>query len=222
MAFAGRRVGGRDAWWSCIAARGQVGNGATLGVADHFLARGFDVLAYDSRAHGESTGNACTYGYHEKHDLSRVLDHVKAGPIVLFGTSLGGAVALQTAAEDSRVSAVVSVSAFSDLRTVASERAPFFASKKNLADAFTLAEEQGHFRVDDVSPVVAASHIRVPVMIIHGEADKETPYPHALRIFAALSQPKRLVPVPGCGHHGCLTPAVWHEIDAWLDLTIAQ
>ena len=117
---------------------------------------------------------------------------------------------------------MISVSAFSDLRTVASERAPFFASKKNLADAFTLAEEQGHFRADEVSPLIAAAHIRVPVMIIHGEADKETPYPHALRIFAALPQPKRLLGVPGCGHYGCLTPAVWHEIDTWLDLTIAQ
>ena len=41
---------------------------SSLGVADHFLARGFDVLASDSRAHGESTGNACTNGYYEKHE----------------------------------------------------------------------------------------------------------------------------------------------------------
>ena len=36
--------------------------GTSVGIADHFLARGFDVVAYDSRAHGESGGDACTYG----------------------------------------------------------------------------------------------------------------------------------------------------------------
>jgi hypothetical protein len=32
------------------------------------------VIAYDSRAHGESGGDACTYGFFEKEDLRRVLD----------------------------------------------------------------------------------------------------------------------------------------------------
>ena len=45
-------------------------------MADHFLARGFDVVAYDSRAHGESEGDVCTYGFYEKEDLRRVLDRV--------------------------------------------------------------------------------------------------------------------------------------------------
>src|SRR5215831_12819309 len=40
-------------------------------IADHFTRRGFDVLAYDSRAHGASGGDACTYGYFEKTDLRR-------------------------------------------------------------------------------------------------------------------------------------------------------
>jgi pimeloyl-ACP methyl ester carboxylesterase len=71
--------------------------------------------------------------YYEKVDLSRVLDEISGpGPILLLGTSLGAAVALQTAAEDNRVAVVVAVATFSDLRTVASERAPFFASKGNI------------------------------------------------------------------------------------------
>jgi uncharacterized protein len=35
------------------------------GIAERFAQKGFDVVAYDSRAHGESGGDACTYGYHE-------------------------------------------------------------------------------------------------------------------------------------------------------------
>jgi uncharacterized protein len=107
--------------------------GSSIGIAQHFLPRGFDVIAYDSRAHGESGGDACTYGYYEKQDLKQVLDRVEARPVVLFGVSMGGAVALQAAAEDVRIAAVLAVSTFSDLRTAASERVPFFASKGNIA-----------------------------------------------------------------------------------------
>src|SRR5512133_728363 len=43
-------------------------------IAEQLVPRGFDVHAYDSRAHGESGGDACTYGVHEKRDLVRALD----------------------------------------------------------------------------------------------------------------------------------------------------
>ncbi len=46
------------------------------GVIKRFQKRGFDVVAYDSRAHGESGGDACTYGYFEKEDIERWIDEV--------------------------------------------------------------------------------------------------------------------------------------------------
>jgi len=194
--------------------------GSGLGIADHFLARGFDVLAYDSRAHGESEGEACTYGFYEKQDLHHVLDRVAARPIVLLGASLGAATALQEAAGDPRVGAIVAVSSFSDLRTVARDRVPFFASKGNIADAFKLAEAEGKFRADDVSPMAAAARITAPTLLIHGERDDETPPAHSQRIFAALHEPKRLIIVPGADHNHAINGNVWHDIDAWLDTAL--
>src|ERR1041385_3262312 len=73
------------------------------GLVERFRARGLDVVAYDSRAHGESTGDACTYGFYEQQDLHRVIDTLAPGPVVLLGHSLGAAVALQEAAGDPRV-----------------------------------------------------------------------------------------------------------------------
>jgi len=87
-------------------------------------------------AHGESGGEACAYGFFEKEDLRRVLDTLDPGPIVLVGTSLGAAVALQEAAQDPRVTAVVAAETFSDLRTVATERAPFFFTSSIIERAF--------------------------------------------------------------------------------------
>jgi len=190
--------------------------GSTIGIANHFVPLGFDVLAYDARAHGESGGEACTYGFHEKRDLGRALDLVGARRVLVFGISLGAAVGLQAAAIDPRIALVVAVAPFSDLRTAARERAPFFASQANIDEAFRIAEAEAHFRADEVSPVAAAPRLRVPVLLVHGAEDQETPPAHAQRILAALPGPKQLVLVPGAHHNDALTPATWAAIDAWV------
>ena len=190
------------------------------GLIPQFRQRGFDVIAYDSRAHGESGGAACTYGFFEREDLRRVVDTIPSRPIVLIGTSLGAAVALQEAADDPRIGMVVAAESFSDLRTVATERAPFIFTPGAIDRAFRLAEEQGHFSVDAVSPVTAAARIRVPVLLVHGADDVDTPASHSQRIFDALAGPKRLILVPGAHHNGSLTSAVWTEIEQWLEQEI--
>jgi hypothetical protein len=190
---------------------------SAAGVVPRFLAQGFDVIAYDSRANGQSDGDACTYGYFEKQDLHRVLDTVPRGPIVLVGTSLGAAVALQEAAEDPRVSAIVAAETFSDLRSVATERAPWFFTRYAINRAFTLAEDRGHFRVDEVSPERAAGRITVPVLLLHGALDRDTPPAHSERVLAALKGPKRLILVPGAHHNESLSAQSWTEIEAWID-----
>ena len=186
------------------------------GVIERFGRRGFDVIAYDSRAHGESDGDVCTYGFFEKEDLHRVLDTVAPGPIVLVGTSLGAAVALQEAAHDPRVTAVVAAETFSDLRTVAAERAPFYFTSGIIARALRLAEQQGRFRVDEVSPVIAAASIRIPVLLVHGAADTDTPPDHSRRVLVKLAGPKRLILVPGARHNESLGH-FWPEIEQWID-----
>jgi alpha-beta hydrolase superfamily lysophospholipase len=195
--------------------------GSSSGLAQHLTGRGFDVLAYDSRAHGESGGDACTYGFHEKRDLMRVLGTVRRAPIVLLGNSMGGAVALQAAAEDSRIAAVVAVATISDLRTAARDRAPFFASRGNVEEALRIAEQQGSFRVDEVSPVAAAARIRCPVFLIHGADDRETLPDHSRRVFQALhGERNRLLIVPGAAHGNALDARTWPEVDAWLDAVL--
>jgi alpha-beta hydrolase superfamily lysophospholipase len=196
--------------------------GSAIGVAERFCARGFDVIAYDSRAHGDSGGDVCTYGYYEKQDLQRVLDTIQQGPIILIGTSLGAAVALQTAPEDSRVSAVIAAESFSDLRTVGTERAPRFFTQAMIRRAFVIAGERGSFDVDAVSPVQAAARIKVPVLLVHGALDRETPPAHSQRIFDALAGPKRLLIVDGVGHNHSLTASIWEEIQQWIESVIGD
>ncbi len=101
------------------------------------------------------------------------------------------------------------------------ERAPFIASRRNIEDGLLLAEAQGRFRVDDVSPVAAAPRIRCPVLLIAGQEDRETPPAHSERVFHALGGPKRLISVPGAGHHDALNLHTLVDVDAWLDDVLA-
>lgn len=214
--------------WRCASATDRRGTliylhgvadnrGSSTGVVQRFRSRGFDVVAYDSRAHGQSTGDNCTYGYYEKQDLAHVIDALPEGPVVLVGASLGAAVALQAAAEDVRIRIVVAAETFSDLRTVASERAPFFFTAATIDRAFTIAARDGRFSIDEVSPRRAAARIQVPVLMIHGAADRETPPAHSRRVFDALQGHKRLILVPGKGHNQSLSDSVWKDVERWLD-----
>jgi uncharacterized protein len=192
--------------------------GSSVGVVQRFTPRGFDVIAYDSRRHGQSPGDVCTYGFVEKRDLRRVIGGLSAGPVILIGTSLGAAVALQETASDPRVVSVVAAESFSDLRTVATERAPWYLPGPVIRRAFIVAEQRGRFLVDAVSPLQAARTITAPVLLIHGAEDKETPPAHSQRIFDALGGPRRLMLVPGAGHNQSLYgPGVWGEIERWIE-----
>jgi len=224
--FAGAGVALRG--WTCRASgekrgtlvllHGVADNRASVaGLAARFTGSGLDVVAYDSRAHGESGGDACTYGYWEKTDLRKILDTI-AGPVVLLGGSLGAAVALQEAADDDRVVGVVAAEVFSDLRTVARERAPWFLTEGMIRRAFAIAEDRGQFRIDSVSPVDAARRIHVAVLLIHGAEDVHTPADHSRRVLAALAGPKDLVLVEGAHHNESLgSKGIWQRIERWID-----
>jgi uncharacterized protein len=191
---------------------------AGLGLAQRFLPRGYDVFAYDARAHGRSQGDTCTYGYFERHDVSRALDALGAQRAILFGSSLGAAVALQAAAIDARVTAVVAQSPFSDLPSIVRFRAPWYLPDRFVGAALARAGEHGGFPPSEASPLACAPRIRVPVLLVHGAADHETPPEHSRRIYTALAGPRRLLLVPGAGHNDVLAREdVWREIERWLD-----
>jgi pimeloyl-ACP methyl ester carboxylesterase len=192
---------------------------AGIGVAERLVPRGYDVLAFDGRAHGRSSGEACTYGVLERHDVSRALDAIGAPRAILIGHSLGAAIALQAAAVDGRVEGVVAASPFSDLATIVRERARWFLMPEPYVEAaIRRAGELGHFAPAEASPLALAPRITVPVLLLHGEDDVKTVPDHSRRIYQALGGPRHLAILPGVGHDEILEhEETWERIEEFLE-----
>lgn len=187
------------------------------GEAVRFTKRGYQVLAFDQRAHGASEGTRTTFGFHEVDDLKRGLDLLGATRVVLIGESLGAAVTLQTAARDSRVVGAVAGASFSDLATIAAEHRPFFFSNDVFREAEKLAEAETGFRVEDISPARDAADIDAPVLLLHGTKDTFIDPAHSKRILANTKR-GALVWLEGVGHIDVLIhDEAWRRIERWLD-----
>jgi dipeptidyl aminopeptidase/acylaminoacyl peptidase len=186
------------------------------------LAReGFNCAVYDSRAHGESGGAYCTFGFYEKKDVSVVIDTLlrkfgPVGPFALSGNSLGAAVAVQTLPLEPRIVCAVVQAPFATLREVVYDyqvrlyHLPFrWVTNAALGESERIA----HFVADSVSPERAASVALQPVLVIHGTADDEISIAHGRRVFAQLRSPgKEFFELPG-GDHGSLGLVTREEYD---------
>ena len=186
------------------------------GYANFLLRAGYNVLMMDARAHGASGGTMATYGWKERWDTKSIVTALYASetPHRLFalGESMGAAIALQSAAVEPRISAVVAEASFSNLREVTYDYAGLQFSPwlgKTLFRPATIvalraAEKEGGFRADDVSPEQAVASRSFPVLLICGTLDRRIPCRHARRIFNSAIGPKQLWIVPGAQHAAAL------------------
>lgn len=177
-------------------------------LAKVFYENNFNVMLYDSRAHGESGGKFCTYGYYEKHDVQiAIYEALKKFPkckIGVFGTSMGAAVALQAASIEPRISAVVAEASFATLRQITVDyqkrllRLPWHFLR-NIA--MKRSEIIARFKHREVSPIDAVKNIRVPVLFIHGKNDTFIKYQYSEQLFAAANEPKALWLIDHANHN---------------------
>jgi len=174
---------------------------------------GYNVFLYDSRQHGETGGSYCTYGYYEKHDVSTVIDHLQSrtgftlGKIGIFGTSMGAAVAVQAAALDDRISAIVAEACFTDLRTIAVDyqkrmiKLPWHFLRNV---ALSRAQRIADFKARDVSPLQDLSKLHIPILFVHGTEDSFISFEYSKVLYHHAQQPKELLLIPGAAHSDVL------------------
>jgi fermentation-respiration switch protein FrsA (DUF1100 family) len=147
--------------------------------APTFRAMGYNVLAIDLRAHGESEGTHTTAGYFERHDLSQVIDQIRAqrpgatGEVVLFGVSLGAAVAGATAVMRDDIAAVIMDCPYSDYPTAAQTHARVMGMPGPMFQrlAIAMAQRLSGADLSACAPVRVIPTLACPLMVIHGADD---------------------------------------------------
>ncbi len=171
------------------------GNGGNISVRlDQFqeLHRhyGASILAVDYRGYGRSEGSPSEVGFYAD-ALAAYKLAVQLHPgkkIVVFGRSMGGAVAAQLASVVSPT-ALVLEAAISSIPEVMREMAPW--------TRFTPVRFLVRSRFETVRYVAMGA---TPTLVIHGDSDRIVSYKNAERIFAAASDPRQLEIVPGGDH----------------------
>ncbi|MEO6568718.1 MAG: alpha/beta fold hydrolase [Opitutaceae bacterium] len=200
-----------------------------------FLAeKGYRVVLVDLRGHGQSSGDLISYGAWEPADLSQVLDEltrrqVIVGRVGVLGLSYGGAVAIDWAARDPRVTSVVALAPFSDARKAIDEFAHALmptvvshVSPEKMAAALALAAKRGQFTWEETDVVAAAHQLRQPILLFHGSNDQWIPLHHSQTIKAAAPSGSALR--VGQGDHLTLSvrlAPIAEQASAWFDKALA-
>jgi uncharacterized protein len=187
-----------------------------VGQASILLTAGYSVVMMDARAQGASEGNMATYGWLERKDTSAILDALQTTEhpkhIFALGESMGAGIALQSAAYDPRIEAVVAEAPFASLREAAYDYAglqhsPLLGMTLFAPGAWTMiwhGELLAGIPAAEVSPERAVAQRPFPVLLICDEADTTLPCRHAEKIYSAARGPKELWRVPGAPHTGAL------------------
>lgn len=169
---------------------GNAGNiGHRLDYLRMFHDLGLATLIIDYRGYGLSSGSPSEKGtYLDAEAAWRHATRVLGFPaerVVIFGESLGGAVAAQLAAEN-RPAALVVASTFTSVPDMGIDLYPLLPIR-------LLA----HIRYDSLERL---SKINCPLLVIHSRNDDIIPFAHGQRLFAAARPPKQLLEIAG-GHN---------------------
>ncbi len=156
--------------------------------------KGYGVLSWDARAHGESDGEISTVGYLEVLDVKAALDFVLAQPDVnhvgAWGGSMGGATLIRATAQFPEIEALFVDSSFASLSDEFDFLVPYPVINPL---AKFLAEWQTGFSIKDLNLVQDIARIGPrPVYIVHSLGDTVAPPDAGEKLFNAANEPRFL------------------------------
>jgi len=149
-----------------------------------------NVLAVDYRGYGKSEGSPDETGVYR--DADAAYDyllrerHVQPKNIVVFGHSLGGAVAIDLASRRECGGLIVQSS---------------FTSAKDMARRMFRIPLFEYLPKSQFNSLAKIRLVRAPILIVHGTLDEVVPFSMGQRLFGASPEPKFFFPVEDAGHN---------------------
>lgn len=178
------------------------GNGGTIAdriesIAIFRDALGYDVLIYDYGGYGLSTGKPseqrCYADIQACWEWLTKTRGIAPGGIVLFGRSLGGAVAADWAAkleEEDQPQALIIESSFTSAPEVGQSAYPIFPVRRLLRHKFDTASK--------------LDAIECPILVVHSPEDDIVPYRFGRALYEKAPEPKRFLKIRGSHNQGFL------------------
>ncbi len=161
---------------------------------------GLDVFIFDYRGYGQSEGKPTEQGtYKDAEAAWRYLTEerqVNPNGIIIFGRSLGGAVASWLAQSHSP-GALILESTFTSLPDIAANLYPYLPVRLLLRFKYNTAEYLGK--------------VNCPVLIVHSHDDEIMPFSHGQRLFDMASEPKKFLEISGTHNEGFITSGKDYE-----------
>ena len=170
---------------------------------------GVNMLIFDYRGYGQSEGRPSEQGTYRDAEAAlaylRDLPGVNQERIVLFGRSLGAAVAVELAIRET-VAGLILESAFTSVPAMAKAAYPFLPVGPLLRTRYdSLA------RIGRVSP---------PLLVLHSPEDEIVPYKQGRELYEAAPEPKAFHTIAGGGHNETYLrggEAYWLALDRFME-----
>ncbi len=163
-----------------------------------FLHQRYNLVFFDFRAMGESSGSFISGGFHEQKDLRAAINYLKkeknASSIGAMGISMGAAVIILEAAHNNDINAIVADSSYKDLHTVVNDLyRPFWIARYPFVFFSELfAKLMYGIDIKETSPADKVKDVKVPIFIIHGDLDDQVPVDSSKVIYNNANERKEL------------------------------
>jgi len=180
-----------------------------LQLAKQLADSSYNSVLVDLRAHGESTGKYCTYGFKEKQDIKRLAKELTqrkdiSKNIGIWGQSLGGAVALQSMGISHDIKFGIIESTFADFNDIVHDYFNYYLGFDIPVISDHLIQKCkniAQFNPDDVKPYQYCEKITQPIIIAHGDCDDRIKIDYGRKNFAHLkSTDKEFIEVKNATH----------------------
>ena len=180
---------------------GNAGNiGHRLESIQLFHRLGLDIFVFDYRGYGQSEGKPTEKGTYEDAEAAwrYLVEERQVDPdkIVVFGRSLGGAIASWLASRHTP-GALILESTFTSLPDIATTLYPYFPVRLMLRFKYDTAEY--------------LTEVNCPTLIIHSRNDEIMPFIHGQRLFEIAPEPKRFLELTGTHNEGFITSGAQYE-----------